>query len=191
MAAHRDHHRNVVFQEFPADPDLLLPDLCPHVQEIVQRHGPEEWRLCVLTSEIHRHLGIYSVVGAKMGLRAREILAASLDELHVISYAGSRPPLSCLNDGLQVSTGATLGHGTISVAGDAGTRPEATFTRGGRTIRLRLRPGYAGQVQADVARGIEQHGTLTRAYFDLIRHLSIHYWLDWDRREIFEVEALD
>lgn len=191
MAAHRDQHRNVVFQQFPADPDLLLPDLRPYVQEIVQRHGPEEWRLCVLTSEIHRHLGIYSVVGAKMGLRAMEILDASLDELQVVSYAGTQPPLSCLNDGLQVSTGATLGHGTISVAGSADTRPEATFTRGGRAIRLRLRAEYEGRVQADVARGIEEHGNLTPAYFYFIRHLAIRYWLDWDRREIFEVEALD
>lgn len=157
---------------------------------MIKRHGLEEWRLCVLTSEIHQHLGIYSIIGAKMGLRAREIFDAGLDELQVLSHAGTRPPLSCLNDGLQVSTGATLGRGKISISGDSDVRPEATFAHGGRAIRLRLKREYWDQVRSDIARGIKEHGSLTLAYFDFIRRLSIRYWLEWDRKEVFEVEDL-
>jgi pyrimidine-specific ribonucleoside hydrolase len=55
--------------------------------------------------------------------------------LEVLSHAGTKPPISCLNDDLQVSTGATLGHGTIPIAADPKPRPEATFTDGGHTAR--------------------------------------------------------
>jgi len=188
LSAGREGHGHVAFHEFPTDPVLFTPDLRPHVREIIERHGPEEWRLCVLTSETHQHLGMYSIAGAKMGLRAREVLDAGVGEVRVLSHAGSKPPLSCLNDGLQVSTGATLGHGTISVAGDSEPRPEATFTRGGRAVRLRLKPAYWEQIRTDIARGIEEHGTLTPAYFYFVRRLSIRYWLKWDRTTIFEVE---
>ena len=39
-------------------------------------------------------LGIYSIIGAKMGLRTREYFDVGLDELLVVSYAGSQPPLT-------------------------------------------------------------------------------------------------
>ena len=75
----------------------------------------KEWKIVVLTNEFHEHMGIYSILGAKMGLRAREYFHLGIDELEILSFAGSTPPVSCLNDGLQVSTGATLGHGTITL----------------------------------------------------------------------------
>ena len=39
-----------------------------------------------------------------------------MENLKVLSFAGTRPPISCFNDGLQISTGATLGHGSIKIA---------------------------------------------------------------------------
>ena len=190
LLAPHEHHGHVVFAGFPVAPapELFRDDLSPFVEEIVERHGADEWRLCVLTSEIHRHLGFYSIVGAKMGLRAREIFGAGPDELGVVSFAGSAPPLSCLNDGLQVSTGATLGHGTISVAADPPARPEAAFTSGGRTVRLRLKTELWQRIRDDIARGIEQYGSPTHEYFHYVRGLAISYWLEWDRNEIFDVE---
>ena len=187
LSGHGDHE-NVIFEEFPFDSALFKKDVRPHVREIIEKHGLEEWRLCVLASEMHRHLGIYSIVGAKMGLRAREILDAGPDELEVVSCAGPQPPLSCLNDGLQVSTGASLGHGTISVEADPEARPEAVFTRKGHTVRLRLKREYSDQTRNDIARGIEEYGNLTHPYFDFVRRLDIRYRLEWDRRKMFEVE---
>lgn len=180
-------HDLVTFKEFPSDPRLFQADLRAAVPAIVRRHGMEEWRISVLTSEIHQHLGIYSVVGAKMGLRAREHFGIGLDELEVRSYAGTQPPVSCLNDGLQVSTGATLGHGTISIFGDGIARPEAEFTNKGRTIRLCLKPEIQKRIREDIARGIMQYGDLTPSYFDFVRKLSISYWLELDRKDIFEI----
>ncbi|MDD5507267.1 MAG: nucleoside hydrolase [Bacteroidales bacterium] len=111
-----EHDDSQVLDHFPADPGFFAEDIRGIVDRIIRAHGLEEWRAGVLTNELHRHLGAYAIIGTKMGLRAREYFRAGHDQLKVVSYAGSIPPVSCLNDGLQVSTGATLGHGLIRIA---------------------------------------------------------------------------
>ena len=88
-------------------------------ERTIARWGKEEWRAVILTNEIHGHIGIYSTIGAKMGIYALEFISRccnKMENLKILSFAGSRPPISCFNDGLQISTGATLGHGSIKIA---------------------------------------------------------------------------
>jgi hypothetical protein len=181
------HGRPVILQTFPEDPGFYTQDLREYVREIQLRHGADEWRVTVLTNEIHDHLGIYSILGAKMGLRARELLQAGVDDIQVLSYAGSRPPLSCLNDGLQVSTGATLGQGAISLSADPEKRAEAEFRTAARTVRLRLNRESSDRIASDLAEGIRRSGNLTPAYFGYVRQLAICYWLEIDRKTAFEI----
>lgn len=176
----------VTLREFPVAPDLFQLDLQPHVSEILRRHGLEEWKVNILTSELHRHLGLYSILGAKMGLRARELLGASLDELHVESLAGLRPPVSCLNDGLQTATGASLGRGTIRVPETDTPKAAAVFTFGEKRLQLRVRPEAVAKVQAAIRAAIQQHGDLTPAYFAEVRRISLEAWRDLDRTKVFE-----
>jgi pyrimidine-specific ribonucleoside hydrolase len=159
--------------------------VAPDVKEIIARHGMEEWKACLLTNELHRHLGIYSLVGAKMGVRAREILEAPFDTLSVTSFAGLSPPLSCINDGLQVSTGASLGRGTINVVKDSAS-PTVRFTNGELVLELTLKQAYVDRIRADIKAAIEKFGGLGPDYFARIRALSIQYWKDFDRMELFE-----
>ena len=126
----------VVLSRFPTEPSALREDVAEVADEILKRHGAEEWKAALLTNELHRHLGIYSLVGVKMGIRARELLDASLDDLSVESHAGLRPPMSCLTDGLQVATGATLGRGTIRVEGND-PAPKAIFAKGDARLEAR------------------------------------------------------
>jgi pyrimidine-specific ribonucleoside hydrolase len=177
-----------VFYGFPEDPGLYAEDVAPAVRDILARHGQSEWRAGVLTNELHGHLGIYAIIGVKMGIRAREYFNIGVDDIEVTSYAGSRPPVSCLNDGLQVSTGATLGHGLIRVSPEQNIRPEATFTFKDKTLRLRLKPAYAQQIRRDVEDGIRLYGDLTEAYWTYIRTLAVRYWQMFDRHEIFEMD---
>jgi pyrimidine-specific ribonucleoside hydrolase len=186
---HLDPRKSVVLTDFPSNPELMRDDVAPEVEKIVDRHGLEEWKACLLTSELHRHLGIYSLVGAKMGVRAREILEAPFDTLTVTSLAGLDPPLSCLNDGLQVSTGASLGRGTISVLEDSAT-PAARFTNGEYVLQLTLKQVYVDRIRADIQAAIEKFGGLSPAYFAHVRTLSIQYWKDLDRMELFEVRIV-
>lgn len=172
-----------VFVEFPEDPELYSPEI--HVQEIIRRHGSSEWRAGVLTNELHGHLGIYAIIGVKMGLYANELLGTKPDEVRITSYAGSHPPLSCMNDGLQVSTGATVGHGLFKVAGGTETRPEATFSCWNRSITLQLKTEYFIRIQNDITEGICRHGLHSEKYWEHVRRLAIRYWLEFDRHNIF------
>jgi pyrimidine-specific ribonucleoside hydrolase len=174
----------VLLDHYPTDSLLLQRDVAARAVEIIHRHGLEEWKSALLASELHRHLGVYSILGVKMGIRAREILEASADELRVESWAGFEPPLSCMNDGLQVATGATLGRGTISVATDR-SEPKALFMKGSKRLELHLREEVTARIRRDVRDALESHGNLTPAYWAKIRELALDYWLELDRREIF------
>ncbi len=61
--------------------------------------------------QFHGHLGPWAAAGLRMGMAAREAAGAKgYFDLEVEAQGPlDRPPRSCLLDGLQVSTGATLG----------------------------------------------------------------------------------
>lgn len=176
----------VIMAEFPTEPQRLLPDVRESAAQIIARHGLEEWKAAVLTSELHRHLGTYSIVGAKMGLRARERFNVALDEVRVESHAGLKPPLSCLNDGLQTATGASLGRGTITVPTNVPPDCQAIFSYGERRLVLRLKPQFAQRIAEDMAALEKKHGGLTPAYFQEVRAVSLKHWLNFDRNTMFD-----
>jgi pyrimidine-specific ribonucleoside hydrolase len=182
---------NVTFKQFPDESSLFREDISQFINQIIERHGRKEWKIVVLTNEFHGHLGIYSIVGAKMGLRAREYFHVGLDELSVVSYAGREPPISCFNDGLQVSTGATLGHGTISQSKDSPQMPKATFTFKDKTISLQLKEDYWDAAKRDIKQAIKQYGPLTDSYWRFIRERAINYWLEWSRKKIFDLKIIE
>ena len=176
----------VTLRAIPSDPGQFQADVAPLVRDIIARHGEEEWRIVVLTNELHRHLGLYSILGAKMGLRARELLGADMDELRVESLAGLNPPTSCFNDGLQVSTGASLGRGTITVPVAKAPVAAAVFTANGRRLRMQVKTNVIQQIEAEIRVAIRQYGDLTPAYFAAVRRISLQAWRDLDRKTIFE-----
>ena len=176
----------IIFTEYPKDKHHYRPDIQPVMEAVLKRFGEEEWNSILLTSELHRHLGIYSILGAKMGVYAREILNASLDELQVTSYTGNKTPLSCFNDGLQVSTGATLGHGLIQVMED-NPRIEAVFEKNGTAIRIRLKQEVVRQIEQHIENALKKHGGLNKEYFEEIRTIALEIWQEFDRKEIFIV----
>lgn len=178
---------NVVIREYPVNPQQFCDDVSPFVDEIIGRHGLEEWKSAVLTHEIHRHLGIYSIIGVKMGILAREILQADLDELIVESYAGYEPPISCMSDGLQVSTGASLGRGSIFVKKRLIYEPAAIFRKGDKKIKLVLKKSFQDQIDGLIFSLDAEFTSGTHEYFERIRNISINYWLELGRMYIFEV----
>jgi pyrimidine-specific ribonucleoside hydrolase len=194
-SAHTSHQHNndadarVVFSRIPRDRNSFQEDVAPLINQIIARHGEQEWEIVVITNEFHRHLGIYSILGAKMGLAAREHFHAGLDELTILSYAGQRPPISCLNDGLQVSTGATLGHGTIRIADASAPLPSARFTHDGQTLTLTLKQVYWDQIRSEIRQTIETHGLNTPEYWHAVRRLGLKYWLQWNRQDLFDMDA--
>ena len=120
-----------------------------------------------------------------MGIRARETLEAPFDSLRVTSLAGNSPPLSCMNDGLQVSTGASLGRGSIQVS-DQEPQPAATFFYKDKKLTLRFKRAWVDKVRREIKKTLKEFGGLNPEYFSRIRKLSMHYWLSLDRQDIFD-----
>jgi len=180
-------NQNQVLKTFPIDSISYFPDVQKNMTATIEKYGREEWVSCVLTNELHRHLGVYAVIGAKMGLRAKEFFGAGIDEMRIISYAGDIPPFSCMNDGLQVSTGGTLGHGLISVAEDSLKLPAADFFYLGRKITLSLKAKYQNKIVADVKELSSIYGLDSNIYWEFIRLDALNYWMNWDRHEIFDI----
>jgi pyrimidine-specific ribonucleoside hydrolase len=174
----------VCLKEYPTDPVLFNENVRPYVSKIIERHGMEEWKAVLLTNELHRHLGMWSIIGAKMGIRAREVLAAPFDELEVITFCGFQPPFSCTNDGIQVSTGASLGRATISNTHLG--EPEALFIYYDKRLLLRVKSQVKKEIGKVIKELSKQHGFQSPTYFEELDKVSVRYWLEWDRKAIFE-----
>lgn len=181
-------NQNQVLACFSTDTSDYISDIQLMMKSTINNYGKEEWDACVLTSELHRHLGIYSLIGSKMGIRGREYFGAGVDELRIVSFAGLNPPFSCLNDGLQVSTGATLGHGLISV--NENTKlPKAEFYYMGQKITISLKEEYQNKIEMEIKELRMINGLDGNIYWDLLRNLALQYWEHWDRHTIFEIEV--
>jgi inosine-uridine nucleoside N-ribohydrolase/formylmethanofuran dehydrogenase subunit E len=183
--------RNIVFNRFPVQHVMFNYDVRPIIDSAITLYGYDEWKANVMTDEFHGHLGVFSIVGAKMGIKARELFGVGADQLEVTTFAGTTPPYSCLNDGIQVSTGATLGMGTIHLAKSRKTQPMAIFKYKNRSVRISLKKQYLEQVDADIKEGIMKFGLMDDGYWKLIRHNALKYWVEWDRNKIFDIEEID
>lgn len=184
------HRKSDILKHYPTDVDDFNPKYQGMVAKIYKRYGEAEFIDVVLTNEFHRHLGIYSIIGAKMGARAREICGCGYDEFIVVSYVGNDPPMSCLNDGLQVSTGASLGRGTISVVKER-CEPRVYFynRKDSTSIYLVIKTEIIERINKDVDSLTEKYGFQSHEYFDGIEDLSLKYWYELDRKNIFYEET--
>jgi len=104
------------------------------------------------TEEFHGHVGPFIVAGLKMGLLAMEKLdAEKYTGMKVVVETGTTPPISCIVDGIQMSTGCTLGKGNIEVLSN--NKPTATFTKKSinQNIKITLKDKWL-QAIADVSK---------------------------------------
>lgn len=87
----------------------------------------------------HGHLGPFLVVGLRMGILARERLGNPdpVHSLEALVELENRRPVSCLIDGIQVSSGCTLGKGNIKVREGEGI--SAVFRSGGKSVKIILK----------------------------------------------------
>jgi len=99
----------------------------------------------------HGHLGPWLVLGLKAGVHARRKLAASPFELKARIFCPAGTPYTCFIDGVQFSSGCTMGKGNIvhyrakrcrvefTRTGDGGRfHHKDTKAQGGSGTRLRL-----------------------------------------------------
>jgi len=179
---------NRVFIIFPIDSSLYLSEYAKIMNSTIENYGLKEWKAISLTNEIHGHTGIYSIIGAKIGIRAMEYFNVGINDLEVITFAGNNPPLSCLNDGIQISTGSTIGQGLITISDSISYIPSAIFKFNNQEIIISLKSEIADQMKKEIKYGVDTYGLLTDKYWLYIEKLAIKYWADYDRLEILQVK---
>lgn len=177
----------VVFSNFPLDSVYYHNDINEIKQQLIDNHGMEEFVMSVLASEIHHHLGIYTILGVKMGLYARELLNAPLNQIQITSYTGKKPPLSCLNDGIMISTGSTPAFNLINID-TTKFQPSANFCYQSKCITLSLKENIDQQISLEIDHLAKQYGLNSQAYWNNIRKLALKYWLQLDRKKIFDIK---
>lgn len=177
-------------KEISLDPGLYHEDIRPLIKPVIQKHGIEEWRAGVLTNEIHGHVGIYALIGMKMGILAKEYFNARGDDMHIRSEAGNKPPVSCLNDGLQVSTGSSLGHGLITLEETKEPEVSAIFELQGQIARFSLKKEIDDMIRNDIKYAVKTYGLTSDEYWTHIRKLALNYWLELDRHAIFTIDKI-
>ena len=79
-------------------------------------------------ARFHGHLGPWLVLGLKAGAYARRKLAVSPFKLNARVFCPAGTPYTCFVDGIQFSSGCTMGKGNISHRPTNGCRAEFTRT---------------------------------------------------------------
>ena len=181
----RQHKTRVILGERPLPDNVLQNDVRERRARLIANNGDEEWFAQLLVNELHQHLGPYSVIGAKMGLRAAELLNAPQHAMKVVSHTDAHPPFSCLNDGVIVSTGSTPGRGLFThVPGPPGSVTVA-FTYNGRGVTLTVRDEYRQKIKDEIRRLRERYTLENHEYWDEVRRLALDIWENWHRRGLF------
>jgi formylmethanofuran dehydrogenase subunit E len=123
----------------------------------------------------HGHLGPFLVIGLRMGVVARRLLGfGGHFDVRVTAFTGRETPVPCIVDGLQFSTGATLGKGNIEVVEMPDACPAARIETDGRAVKVSLRRPVLQEVQSRLETGA---GERVAAH---VAHLS--------ESDLFEIE---
>lgn len=90
--------------------------------------------------KFHGHLGPFLVLGIKMGILAlKKLNSKGYFDLSVAVELEKHPPVSCLVDGIQISTGCSLGKGNIKVKQN-NQLVKAIFTKDEHNLSIQLKP---------------------------------------------------
>jgi len=96
--------------------------------------------------EFHGHLGPYLVLGLKAGLFANQIFGREPMKTEAFIQTKTTPPQSCFADGVQFSTGCTLGKGNVYLKEGEGLL--VTFKKNNQKLTLKLKKGIIEEINS-------------------------------------------
>ena len=115
--------------------------------------------------EFHGHSGPFMIIGVRMGIAALRLLdARGWFDLRCHVLLRWRPPDSCIIDGIQYSTGCTMGKHNIEVEEKEGVA--ADFYKTEEHIRIILRKEIIEKIRLTLAEDREK--TITALMAELI-----------------------
>lgn len=103
----------------------------------------------------HGHLGPYLALGLKMGLLGKNLLQGDPFSIRAVIHTMKTPPRSCILDGIQFSSGCTLGKGNISVEED--DEIYGIFFKDSHRIEIRVKPHIIQNLKEISSDYLEEH----------------------------------
>ena len=97
----------------------------------------------------HGHLGVYVTLGLRMGAIGKRRFG-HYKGLTAIVRSQPDPPMRCVLDGVQFSSGCTMGKGNIAL--EPASEPEVTFEQEGRRLRVALKPGWRAKIDREMSK---------------------------------------
>ena len=110
----------------------------------------------------HGHLGVYVTVGLRMGAIGKRRFG-HYKGLRAIVQSAPEPPMRCVLDGVQFSSGCTMGKGNIVL--ESGSEPAASFEKDGRRLSITLRRGWKERIDREMSKEKELEQSLF--YFEI------------------------
>jgi len=100
----------------------------------------------------HGHLGVYVTLGMRMGTIGKRALG-HYKGLTAVVRSRPEPPMLCVIDGVQFSSGCTMGKGNIR--SESGENPEVVFSKGAGSLRVVLRAGWRERIDREMSKDAE------------------------------------
>ena len=106
-------------------------------------------------ASFHGHLGPHLVLGLKMGLLAKNLLQGDPFNMRAEIHTQKTPPQSCILDGVQFSSGCTLGKGNIKVKEDS--EIYGIFFKDSQKIMIKAHPQIIKNIKKVPRENLEEH----------------------------------
>jgi len=105
--------------------------------------------------EFHGHPGLFLIIGLRIGQLALRLLdARGYFDISCVAELRWSPPDSCVIDGIQFSTGCTMGKHNIEVVEQEGIA--AIFTKEDKSVRIELKPAFLESIHRSLEEGTEE-----------------------------------
>lgn len=140
----------------------------------------------MLTGEVHGQLELAALAGVKMGTRMLEYFHATPGELEITLHCEGTPRLKALAEGVAVACQATTTNGKLKIRKEV-LEPHAQVTYQGRQIEIFFHKEPLQTLREETAKIKDRFTPGTASYQQALRQKVIHYWKEWDRKEIFRI----
>ena len=99
----------------------------------------------------HGHPGVFLAIGIRMGLLAlRYLNSKGHFELEALIQTRERPPYQCLLDGIQFSTGCTIGKGNLNIQYSDDEIFGIFKTESGKKIKIEVLSEFLEQIKKQI-----------------------------------------
>ena len=110
----------------------------------------------------HGHLGVYVTLGLRMGAIGKRRFGHYKGLIATVRTK-PEPPMRCVLDGIQFSSGCTMGKGNIAL--EEASEPAVTFEKEGHRLRIVLKPGWRERIEREMSKEKEVEQSLF--YFEI------------------------